>query len=792
MDLNQKKMLLVPLLKDLLTPTQTLTIRLVKNYLKKVQNVVGVGDRFVTVCALKPEPFESDPRSQGLPAISEVGVVAEVRSIEPIMIGGQEAGVKITVIGLEAVVIASYQIEEDSGLAYGFVTPLSYETDASVDTLIAYRTKLGGVLTRISAQYPNLFPVIDLQPSGVDLSNLPFYVANILKLEPAVVIRLIATTNAYKRYELLIKAVESLDISKEVDADINQKTDEQIQRSQREYVLRERAKALKFLLKEFDGDDNDQKYEDAWTKNADLYPPKVLAKIKSESSRLKLLGAGNQEGSVVRTYLDLLLKMPWKISTTDNDDINAVKKVLDEDHYGLKKQKERILEYLAVKTLTRSLKAPVLCLYGPPGVGKTSLAISVAKALNREFVKFALGGIYDESEIRGHRRTYIGALPGRIISGIAKSGTNNPVFLLDEIDKVCGGGIHGDPASALLELLDPEQNVHFEDNYLDLPFDMSNVLFICTANDIGAVPLALRDRLELIELNSYTLYEKLYIAKDHLIKQELKANGLSADQIYFPDESLLTIIDSYTREAGVRELRRKIGTIMRKFGVDLLSKKVQAPFEVTKEVIEEYLKMPIYFHTQGLESQVGVVNGLAYTTYGGEILPIECNITKGKGNLVKTGNLGDVMKESVTTAFSYVRALCERYGYGPEYFAEHDFHIHAPEGAVPKDGPSAGVALSICLLSAILNIPLRNDVAMTGEVDLRGNSMQIGGLREKCLGAIRAHIKTVLIPKTNHNDAVELPSEVRDSLNIIEVTKVEDVIPHIFTTLPEVVQEAKS
>lgn len=791
MDLNQKKMLLVPLSKDFIAPTQPITIRLVNNYLKKVQNVIGIGDRFVVVKALKPDPFEQ-PKAVNIPSITEIGVVVEIRAIEPIMIGGKEAGKKIDVIGLETVVINSYQVEDESGLAYGFVVPFIYENDYSEDVLISYRTKLTAVINRISAQYPDLFPKVDLEPIGVELQYLPFYVARDLKLDPSIMIKLLSCPNPYKRFEFIIKAVESLDISKEVDTEISVKTDEQIQRSQREYVLRERAKALKYLLKEFDGEDNDQKYEDAWTKHAELYPPKVLAKIKSESSRLKLLGAGNQEGSVVRTYLDLLLKMPWKVSTTDNDDITVVKKVLDEDHYGLQKQKERILEYLAVKTLTHSLKAPVLCLYGPPGVGKTSLAISVAKALNREFVKFALGGIYDESEIRGHRRTYIGALPGRIISGIAKSGTNNPVFLLDEIDKVCGGGIHGDPASALLELLDPEQNVHFEDNYLDLPFDMSNVLFICTANDISAVPLALRDRLELIELNSYTLYEKLHIAKDHLINQELKANGLTADQIHFPDESILTIIDSYTREAGVRELRRKIGTIMRKFGVDLLSKKVTAPFEVTKEVIEDYLKMPIYFHTQGLESQIGVVNGLAYTAYGGEILPIECNITKGKGNVVKTGNLGDVMKESVTTAFSFVRALSERYGYGPEYFAEHDFHIHAPEGAVPKDGPSAGVALSICLLSAILNIPLRNDVAMTGEVDLRGNSMQIGGLREKCLGAIRAHIKTVLIPKTNHNDAVELPNEIKDSLNIIEVTKVEEVIPHIFTTLPEVVQEAKA
>lgn len=483
--------------------------------------------------------------------------------------------------------------------------------------------------------------------------------------------------------------------------------------------------------------------------------------------------------------MDLLIKLPWKVSSKDNEDIPHVKEVLDEDHYGLEKQKDRILEYLAVKTMTKSLKAPILCLYGPPGVGKTSLAISVAKALNRKFVKFALGGIYDESEIRGHRRTYIGALPGRIITGIANAGTNNPVFLLDEIDKVSGGGIHGDPAAALLELLDPEQNINFEDNYLAMPFDLSNVLFICTANDISQVPAALRDRLELIELNTYTLFEKMNIAKKHLLKQEYELNGLNENLITFEDDAIEFIIDGYTREAGVRELRRKISTIMRKFSVKLLSKEVQTPFVVTKVVVEEFLNKPIFHHTRPLEGQVGIVNGLAYTSFGGEILPIECNITEGTGQLIRTGNLGDVMKESMQIAFSYVQELAQKYGYGYEYFSKHNFHIHCPEGAVPKDGPSAGVALSLCLLSAITGIPVSSDVAMTGEVDLRGRSMPIGGLREKTLAAVREHMRLVLIPKENHNDYLELPDEVKNNVEIKEVESVEDVVKLAFVRMPE-------
>ena len=481
--------------------------------------------------------------------------------------------------------------------------------------------------------------------------------------------------------------------------------------------------------------------------------------------------------------------MPWRVSSQDNEDLNNVQKILDEDHYGLVKQKERILEYLAVKAMTKSLKAPILCLYGPPGVGKTSLGVSIARALGRKFVKVSLGGVSDESEIRGHRRTYVGALPGKIVQGIRNAGVNNPLFLLDEIDKLEGGGYHGDPASAMLEVLDPEQNVAFQDNYLEETFDLSNVLFICTANDLSKIPEPLRDRLELIELNTYTKFEKMHIAKEHLINLELKENGIKPEMIEFEDDALDYIIEDYTREAGVRDLRRRIGKIMRKFAVKYLKDNTFNHLVVTRDVVTDYLGKPPFIHTKNLsESQVGVVNGLAYTSYGGEILPIEVNLYPGKGTLIKTGSLGDVMKESMEIAFTYVKSIAQKYGAPADFFETHDFHIHAPEGATPKDGPSAGVAISTAILSAVINKPLRNDVGMTGEVDLRGNSMTIGGLREKSLAAVREHLKLILVPKGNHNDVVDLPEEVKNNLEIIEVSSVEDVIKYAFVEAPQPVE----
>ena len=600
---------------------------------------------------------------------------------------------------------------------------------------------------------------------------------------------MIEYTDVIDKMKLCLNEIEKLDIDGKIEFELDRAVSTAMDKNQREYVLREKMKAVKGMLKEFDGDDQDAVYEKALNENKDLYPENIQQKIKVEMNRLKTMPAASQEASVVRTYLDLLVEMPWRVSSQDNEDLNNVQKILDEDHYGLVKQKERILEYLAVKAMTKSLKAPILCLYGPPGVGKTSLGVSIARALGRKFVKVSLGGVSDESEIRGHRRTYVGALPGKIVQGIRNAGVNNPLFLLDEIDKLEGGGYHGDPASAMLEVLDPEQNVAFQDNYLEETFDLSNVLFICTANDLSKIPEPLRDRLELIELNTYTKFEKMHIAKEHLINLELKENGIKPEMIEFEDDALDYIIEDYTREAGVRDLRRRIGKIMRKFAVKYLKDNTFNHLVVTRDVVTDYLGKPPFIHTKNLsESQVGVVNGLAYTSYGGEILPIEVNLYPGKGTLIKTGSLGDVMKESMEIAFTYVKSIAQKYGAPADFFETHDFHIHAPEGATPKDGPSAGVAISTAILSAVINKPLRNDVGMTGEVDLRGNSMTIGGLREKSLAAVREHLKLILVPKGNHNDVVDLPEEVKNNLEIIEVSSVEDVIKYAFVEAPQPVE----
>jgi len=772
-------LLLIPITKGVALPYIDVSVPITHEYLKRIKNKLKPGTKCAIVYANSVEPFLDLDAFEKIdkPAIVSVGCCCEVREDRKMFNNENIDATEVVFTGLYPVVINEVYVSKERDCILVECEERK-DFDSSTTDLAHFESRIIDIYSTIRNFYPGLKPIEIPSHLGYDIR--PYYYAHEFGLSDNTQLRLLRENNATMRYSIVIDALNMANLTPQIRSEVDMKTNSAIQRGQREYVLREQAKQLRELLKEFDGDDSDAKYTKALKEGTKVYPQYVLDRIRTETNRLKLLGYANQEAAICRNYLDLIIKLPWKKSTVDNEDLDVVKKVLDDDHYGLEKQKERILEYLAVKNLTKSLKAPILCLYGPPGTGKTSLAISVAKALNRKFVKFALGGVYDESEIRGHRRTYVGALPGRIISGIANCGTNNPVFLLDEIDKMEGGGYHGDPAAACLEILDPEQNIYFEDHYLDMPFDLSNVLFICTANDLSEVPPPLRDRLELIELNTYTLYEKMHIAKNHLIKQELKANGLTEDMIHFTDESLEYIIDSYTREAGVRELRRKIGTIMRKFSVEYLANKVKTPFEVTIEVVEKYLNKPIFFHTQVVKDQVGIVNGLAYTSYGGEIQPIECNVTDGNGSLVRTGNLGDVMRESITIAFSYVKVLAKKYGYDQKYFSTHDFHIHCPEGAVPKDGPSAGCAITIALLSAITDTPVNNLVAMTGEVDLRGNSMQIGGLREKTLAAVREHMKTVLIPKDNHNDTLELPSEVKDNLKIIECKTVEDIIPHIF------------
>ena len=496
-----------------------------------------------------------------------------------------------------------------------------------------------------------------------------------------------------------------------------------------------------------------------------------------------MMPQGSLESSLISDYIDILLSVPRFEETEDNNDIKHAQDVLDEDHYGLKKVKERIIEYLAVKKFKGNLKAPILCFYGPPGCGKTSLSRSIARALGRKFIKCSLGGVSDEAEIRGHRRTYVGSRPGRIINSLRKVKVNNPVFLLDEIDKLGRDSFKGDPSSALLEVLDPEQNKEFNDNYLEVNYDLSNVLFICTANNIENIPAPLLDRLELIHVPSYTAIDKLYIAKDFLIKKELEANGLKENSIKFDDDAIYYIIDRYTREAGVRSLERCIASVIRKVIVEKVSEGSDGNFDVTiaEKDINKYLGVePFDSATKEKGKQIGVVTGLAYTDYGGDILPIEVNYFTGKGRLVLTGKLGDVMKESCEIALDYVKANAEKYHIDSKIFENNDIHVHVPEGAIPKDGPSAGVAITCAIISALSKIPVSGDIAMTGEVTLRGNALPIGGLREKSLAAMRSGIKKIIIPDGNKHNVTELPKEVTDKLKIVFMKNVDDACKVIF------------
>ena len=540
--------------------------------------------------------------------------------------------------------------------------------------------------------------------------------------------------------------------------------------------MREKLRAIKEEL-----GDSVPKEDDAESIREELqknpYPQYVKDKIEEELRRFETMPAASAESNVVRTYIDWMLKVPWYQETKDVEDIQKVEDVLNADHYGLEKVKERIVEHLAVKQMTQNLKAPIICLAGPPGVGKTSLAKSIARALERKFVKASLGGVKDEAEVRGHRRTYLGSMPGRIIQSMKKAGVINPVFLLDEIDKM-SSDYKGDPTSAMLEVLDPEQNNQFSDNYLEEPYDLSKVLFIATANDLGNIPGPLRDRLEIIELSSYTEQEKLMIAKNHLIKKQLGMHGLTSEQLTFEDEAIMKIIRHYTREAGVRDLERLIAKVCRKVVLIILKDK-QSKITVVAKELENYLGKAPFEHTKKLDhDQIGVVTGMAYTQFGGDILPIEVNHFDGSGKFVITGQLGDVMKESASIALDYMKANKVKYGLEDVKFDKEDIHIHVPEGAVKKDGPSAGVTLTTAIYSALKNKPVRSDVAMTGEITLRGNVLAIGGLKEKSISAHRSGIKKIIIPKDNAKDIEDIPESVREELEIVLADHIDTVLEH--------------
>jgi ATP-dependent Lon protease len=571
------------------------------------------------------------------------------------------------------------------------------------------------------------------------------------------------------------------DINKQkMIVDLEQKINDEIKKSidenQKEYYLREKMRAIQNELG--DKAKKEEEIDELRTKILAAKMPKTIEeKALAELSRYQSTPAAMAESSIIKTYLDLLVDLPWKKASKDNYDLAKVKTKLDENHYGLENVKERIIEYLAVKIMTKRNPQTILCLAGPPGVGKTSLAISIAEALNRKFVKQSLGGVRDESEIRGHRRTYIGAMPGRIIKGMKDAKTINPVFLLDEIDKM-SSDYKGDPASAMLEVLDPEQNAKFSDHYLEEPYDLSQVLFITTANYLENVPAPLRDRMEIVELSSYTEQEKFQIARRHLLPKQLKSHGVNDKQFDITDESLMYIIQNYTREAGVREVNRYIGALIRKSIKEILLTKVPS-VSITKDNIESYIGKPKYVHNLADEKeQIGVATGLAYTQFGGDTLPVEVTYYKGNGKLVLTGKLGDVMKESAQTALSFIKSNAKTYNIDEDIFNLNDFHVHVPEGAVPKDGPSAGITIATAIYSAVTHRYIRKEVGMTGEITLRGYVLPIGGLKEKSIAAHRSGLKIILIPKDNQKDIDDIPEEVRNALQIITVENVNDVFQY--------------
>ena len=576
------------------------------------------------------------------------------------------------------------------------------------------------------------------------------------------------------RLEMLIQDLEKEKEMDEVEKRINETVKKRIDQGQKDYYLREKLTAIKEELGDVVEQDKDAENIRQRLEN-NPYPETIKKKVKDELSRYEMLPMASGETGIIKTYIDWLMDLPWWQETTDIKDLNQAQAILDADHYGLEKVKERILEYLAVKQMTNSLKAPILCLVGPPGVGKTSLAKSVARALDRKFVKISLGGVRDEAEIRGHRRTYLGAMPGRIIQGMKKAGVINPVFLIDEIDKMASD-YKGDPSSAMLEVLDPEQNALFSDHYIEEAYDLSHVLFIATANYLENIPEALRDRLEIIQLSSYTDVEKTHIAREHLLPKQLEENGLKPSQLKISDEMILYLIRYYTREAGVRQLERTLGTICRKTVLAIL-KDHKKSITLTKKRIKEWLgnEKVDYGHKEK-KDQIGTVTGLAYTSFGGDILQIEANRFEGKGRLILTGKLGDVMKESSSIALDYIKAHAKEFHIDPKKFEDCDIHIHVPEGAVPKDGPSAGVTMTTALVSCFSEIPVKANLAMTGEVTLRGNVLPIGGLKEKSLAAYRSGITTILIPKENVRDLDEIPQEVKDAVTFIPVSNVKQVL----------------
>jgi len=695
-----------------------------------------------------------------------VGAVAEIRQV--IKLPGDT--VRVLVEGKRRAVIHEFHAEENYDTAT--VEEFSDKIDTSMNMEALNRAVVHQFeeWVRLSKKIPpeTLVSVAIIDDAG----RLADLIASHLNLKVETRQELLAAIDVKERLEKLYAVLSREMEILQMEHKIGKQVRKQMDKIQKDYYLREQIKAIRQEL----GDSNKGEIDEARKKlNEGNYPDEVKKAVEKELNRLESLSNMHAETGVIRNYVDCLLELPWNEESEDTVDIAAAKKILDEDHYGLTKVKDRILDYLAVHKLAKDKSAPILCLVGPPGVGKTSLATSVARATGREFVRASLGGVRDEAEIRGHRRTYVGAMPGRIIEGIRKVGKKNPVFLLDEVDKL-SGDYHGDPSAALLEVLDPAQNSTFSDHFVDLPFDLSKVFWIVTANNLGNIPRPLRDRMEIIQLSSYTEVEKLEIAKRYLVARQRTQNGLKAKDISFGAGVLQKIISDYTRESGVRELEREIGSVCRKAARKIVEGE-EAPIKVTKKNLTDFLGKVKFQDTKANKKpQVGVVTGMAWTEVGGTILPTEVTVLKGKGKLILTGQIGDVMQESAQAGLTYVRSRSDKLKLADDFYEKEDIHIHLPEGAIPKDGPSAGITMATGMISALTGRKVRSDVAMTGEITLRGNVLPIGGLKEKVLAAYREGMKTIVLPKDNEKDIEDIPETVREKLEFRPVESMDEVL----------------
>ena len=682
---------------------------------------------------------------------------------------------RIVIEGIERVEISAY--EEDEQFFRANYKEIDNEEDEEAQRYFSVLVKH---LENYIAKVPYMGNAILSQLSGIDkLTDLCDLIVSFLPIKYVDKKKYITTIDAISRAKYLIEDMNRDLKFVELEQKIEAEVEKELNDTQKEYFLREKIKLMQKELGE--GNNKDSEIERLTKKVAKMKcPSKVKEKIKRELDRYEGISSNSPEVGMVREYLDWMINLPWNNYTKDTDDLVKVKRILDSSHYGLEEVKDRILEYLAVKQNTNNLRSPIICLVGPPGVGKTSLALSIAKSLNRSSAKISVGGINDEAEIVGHRRTYIGANPGRIIQGIRRAGTTNPVFIIDEIDKMTKD-IKGDPASSLLEVLDPEQNNKFSDHYIEEDFDLSKVMFIATANYFEQIPYELRDRLEIINISSYTEYEKLDIAKNHLIPKELEEHGLTTLQVSISDESIMTLIRNYTKESGVRELERVIATLFRKIVKKILLSKDGMFYEIDNKMIEEFLGKKKYLYIETSDNdEVGVVNGMAYTVFGGDILPIEVTSFKGKGNLTLTGSLGEVMQESCHIALDFIKSNMDKFNIDEKLIEDRDIHIHVPEGAVNKDGPSAGVTMTTALISLLTNKKVDKNIAMTGEITLRGRVLGIGGLKEKVIGAHRAGIRKVFIPIENEKDLDEIPEDIRNDIKFISVKNYMEIYKNIF------------